>query len=55
MLYEVITRFPKSVFFLRGNHESFDGEVGKGGVPQARLLWHHARALRGKKYRNNFV
>ena len=50
LLFKLKSRFPKSVFFLRGNHESFDGEVGKGGVPQARLLWHHARALRGKKY-----
>ncbi len=43
-------RFPQNVFHLRGNHESFDGEVGKGGVPQGLLLQARARALRGKRY-----
>jgi hypothetical protein len=50
LLFKLKSHFPKNVFFLRGNHESFDGEVGKGGVPQGRLLWQHTRALRGKKY-----
>ena len=50
LLYKLKAEFPKNVFFLRGNHESFEDEVGKAGVPQGRLLWKHARSLRGKKY-----
>ena len=50
LLYKLKAEFPKNVFFLRGNHESFDDEVGKAGIPQGRLLWKHARNLRGKKY-----
>lgn len=50
LLCKLKVHFPKGIFLLRGNHESFDGDVGKGGVPQARLLWQHARSLRGKKY-----
>lgn len=50
LLFKLKVHLPRNVFFLRGNHESFDREVGKGGVPQARLLWQHTRAVRGKKY-----
>jgi hypothetical protein len=50
LLAKLKTHFPKNVFWLRGNHEGFEGEVGKGGVPQGRLLWQHSRNLRGKKY-----
>ena len=50
LLFKLKIRFPKGVFFLRGNHECFGEEVGKGGVPQGQLLWARARALRGKKY-----
>lgn len=50
LLYKLKTELPKNIFFLRGNHESFEDEVGKAGVPQGRLLWKHARNLRGKKY-----
>ncbi len=50
LLFKLKIHFPKNLFYLRGNHESFDGEVGKGGVPQGRLLWQRCRTLRGKKY-----
>lgn len=43
-------RFPRSVFCLRGNHESFDEDVGKGGVPQGLILKERATALRGPAY-----
>ena len=41
---------PDSFFWLRGNHESFDERVGKGGIPQGMLLRGAARALRGDAY-----
>ncbi len=50
LFFKLKIHFPKKVFHLRGNHESFDDEVGKGGVPQGRLLLQHARAVRGAKY-----
>ena len=43
-------RFPANVFYLRGNHDSFSPEVGKGGVPQGVLLRKRLRELRGKAY-----
>jgi hypothetical protein len=50
MIFKLKIHFPKTVFQLRGNHESFGDEVGKGGVPQGRLLLQHSRALRGANY-----
>ena len=50
LIFKLKTQFPRNVFYLRGNHESFEGEVGKGGVPQGRLLWEQCRKLRGKTY-----
>ncbi len=43
-------RFPKNVFYIRGNHESFSPDVGKGGVPQGILLRKHLRHNRSKAY-----
>lgn len=50
LLFKLKVAFPERVFFLRGNHENFGNDVGKGGVPQGKLLWSRARELRGKKY-----
>ncbi len=51
LILKLKLRFPKRVFYLRGNHDSFSPEVGKGGVPQG-LLWGKAlERARGKKYR----
>ena len=44
------SRFPKNVFYVHGNHESFSSEIGKGGVPQALLFKKHLRKRRGKAY-----
>ena len=50
LIFKLKVRFPKNVFHLRGNHETFDEDVGKGGVPQGLLLRQRAKTLRGKKY-----
>ena len=43
-------RFPENIFYIRGNHESFEADVGKGGVPQGLLLRKHLKKRRGKQY-----
>ena len=43
-------RFPDGFFWLRGNHESFDEDVGKGGVPQGMLLRQRLQECRGEAY-----
>lgn len=43
-------RFPENIFYVRGNHESFSPDVGKGGVPQGVLLNKHLKKRRGKAY-----
>lgn len=51
LIFRLKLRFPERLFLIRGNHESFSEEVGKGGVPQG-LLWKRAlRKARGKEYR----
>ncbi len=43
-------RFPRQVFYLRGNHDSFSEEIAKNGVPQG-LIWGKAlKKQRGKAY-----
>ncbi len=50
LILKLKVRFPRNVFYLRGNHESFDESVGKGGVPQGLLLKRRAKELRGPAY-----
>ena len=37
-IFKLKTRFPNQVFHIRGNHDSFEPQVTKGGIPQG-LLW----------------
>jgi len=43
-------RFPRNVFYIRGNHETFSYTVSKSGVPQGLLLRKHLEKRRGKEY-----
>ena len=43
-------RFPKNIFYIHGNHESFSTDVAKGGVPQGVLFRKHLEKHRGKAY-----
>ena len=55
LIFHLKLRFPKQVFYLRGNHDSFSAEIGKRGVPQG-LLWKKALVkTRGKAYRDEMA
>jgi len=51
LIFRLKLWFPQQVFYVRGNHDSFSEEIGKGGVPQG-LLWANAlKSIRGKAYK----
>ena len=51
IIFKLKIHFPKNVFYLMGNHESFSQEIGKKGVPQG-LLWEkQLKKFRGKTYK----
>ncbi len=50
LILKLKLRLPESVFYLRGNHDSFSENISKDGIPQG-LLWAKAlRDTRGKEY-----
>ncbi len=50
-IFKLKVRFPKQVFYIRGNHDSFSEEIAKRGIPQG-LLWEKKlNKSRGKEYR----
>lgn len=50
IIFKLKVHFPKQVFYLHGNHDSFSAEVGKRGIPQG-LLWEkQLKKTRGKYY-----
>jgi len=52
LIFKLKLRFPGNLFYLRGNHDSFSGDIAKGGVPQG-LLWEQALVReRGQAYRD---
>lgn len=55
LIFHLKLRFPKQVFYLRGNHDSYSIEIGKQGIPQG-LLWKKALVkTRGKAYRDEMT
>lgn len=42
--------FPRNIFYLRGNHDSFDPELSKNTVPQGLLMKKRLLEMRGDKY-----
>ncbi len=50
LIFKLKIRFPGNVFYLRGNHDSYDELVSKAGVPQGLLLKKRAQELRGHAY-----
>ncbi len=43
-------RFPANVFYLRGNHDDFDPELSKNGIPQGLLMKRALEKYRGKAF-----
>ncbi len=43
-------RFPANVFYLRGNHDDFDPELSKNGIPQGLLMKKALDQSRNKAY-----
>jgi hypothetical protein len=55
LIFHLMLRFPKQVFYLRGNHDSYSIDFGKQGIPQG-LLWKKALVkTRGKAYRDEMA
>ena len=38
LIFKLKVRFPRQLFYLRGNHDSYSEEIAKGGIPQG-MLW----------------
>ncbi len=51
-LFELIDRFPRNVFSIRGNHDTFDRQVSKSGIRQAELFQNYLLDQRGEEYTN---
>lgn len=50
LIFKLKIKFPKQVFYLKGNHDSFSSDVCKSGIPQG-ILWEQAiRKERGAGY-----
>ena len=52
LVMKLKNRFPKNIFMLRGNHESFSADVSKANVMQGKLLEQYLIETRGQDYRD---
>lgn len=50
LIFKLKNLFPKNVFYLRGNHDSFDENISKNGVLQGVLMQEALQKLRGEEY-----
>lgn len=50
LIFKLKTIFPNNIFYLRGNHDSFDPELSKNGISQGLLMQQRLIELRGVQY-----
>ncbi|MDJ0872309.1 MAG: metallophosphoesterase [Gammaproteobacteria bacterium] len=55
IIFHLKLRFPSQVFFVLGNHDSFDRDVMKHGVLQGAVWERRVMELRGRRYRDELA
>ncbi len=50
LIFRLKLRFPENVFYIRGNHDSFDPEINKNGFLQGALFREALLEFRGQEY-----
>ncbi len=51
VIFRLKIRYPEQVFYIVGNHDSFQNELMKQGIPQGLLWKKHVIASRGEAYK----
>ena len=51
LIFKMKIKYPQQVFFIVGNHDSFQQELMKRGIPQGMLWKKHVIASRGEAYK----
>ena len=51
LILKLKVHFPRQVFYLRGNHDSYAEEIAKHGIPQGQLWAKTLQKQRGKDYK----
>ena len=52
LIFSLKVQYPQQVFFIVGNHDSFQQELMKQGIPQGLLWKKHVIASRGEAYKD---